>query len=909
MKNRIVIVLISLLIVNASIYISCEKEVTKPHKVTDETYDGKITEFIPTYEEQGTIDSEGGIVEITSSSSPIKGAFVEIPIGALSSNADIKIEQSSNAAPYDENAIVIKMEPAGLEFDVPIKIGLPYDSSVENPDDLQAYYFNKDSMIIEEIPIDSIDYTNRVIIALTDHFSEFYSGKAAVFADIEMVDIDGKIGAKVKLYGKNNAGVNVGFKYGTPLSLDVIASTGFLYAGQAFEEYFNAYGYKLHSTFGISLKEVKLLKDPVVDIKSLFVRRDEVYNNTPNEKQILSLWNRAISGNTKILTTKWITDEDTRQKFYSGEPIVFTFDNYTPDPNKKYYVEVEWATAVHPDGFFISRLTPLYKFTNYDERKTFSELITYNADDDNNGLDDVFQEAVETTIPTVSTSSITDITTNSATCGGNVTSDGGATVTARGVCWSTSSNPTISNSHTSDGSGAGTYSSSITGLSSNTTYYVRAYATNINGTSYGSQKSFTTKIPTTAPTVSTSSITDITTNSATGGGNVTSDGGATVTARGVCWSTSSNPTVSNSHTTDGTGTGSFTSSITGLSSNTAYYVRAYATNSNGTSYGNQVSFTTNTPTTTPTVTTSSITDITTNSATGGGNVTSDGGATVTARGVCWSTSQNPTVSNSYTTDGSGTGSFTSSITGLSSNTAYYVRAYATNSEGTAYGDEISFTTQQSSHETGTVTDIDGNVYKTVKIGNQWWMAENLKVSHYRNGDAIPNVTDNTDWSNLATGAYSNYGNDANNAVTYGSLYNWYAVGDSRNIVPEGWHVPSDEEWKRLEMYLGMSQSEADESGYRGTDQGSQLAGNADLWYDGDLVSNAAFGSSGFAVLPGGYRGYDGYFSIMGYGAYFWSSTETSSGYAWRRTLAYGYSDVARSGNNKRGGFSVRCVRD
>ena len=209
----------------------------------------------------------------------------------------------------------------------------------------------------------------------------------------------------------------------------------------------------------------------------------------------------------------------------------------------------------------------------------------------------------------------------------------------------------------------------------------------------------------------------------------------------------------------------------------------------------------------------------------------------------------------------------------------------------------------------TVTDIDGNVYQTVQIGDQVWMAENLKVTHYRNGDAIPNVTSNSEWAGLSTGAYCAYDDNESNADTYGYLYNWYAIDDSRNIAPEGWHVPTDAEWKELEMQLGMSQSEADDTGWRGTNEGSKLAGNAALWHNGDLENNTNFGTSGFNALPGGYRYYGGYYGDMGYGGYFWSSTESGSDDAWSRTLGYGSSEVYRYYSYKPGGFSVCCLRD
>jgi uncharacterized protein (TIGR02145 family) len=206
-----------------------------------------------------------------------------------------------------------------------------------------------------------------------------------------------------------------------------------------------------------------------------------------------------------------------------------------------------------------------------------------------------------------------------------------------------------------------------------------------------------------------------------------------------------------------------------------------------------------------------------------------------------------------------------------------------------------------------VTDIDGNVYRTVIIGDQVWMAENLKVTHYRNGEDIPNVSDDAAWESLTTGAYCEYNNDVNNVATYGRLYNGYAVNDSRNIAPAGWHVATDAEWQQLEMYLGMSQAEADSIGWRGTDEGGKLkeAGTTH-WFS---PNTGATDESGFTALPGSSRNLSGDYGNMGYYALFWSSTELDSNYAWYRQLHYSNSEVYRYFSNNRSGFSVRCVRD
>ena len=290
----------------------------------------------------------------------------------------------------------------------------------------------------------------------------------------------------------------------------------------------------------------------------------------------------------------------------------------------------------------------------------------------------------------LTTSNVTGITINAATTGGNITSSGGADITARGVCWGTSRNPVVTGSKTTDGKGTGSFSSSITGLTPNTQYYVRAYATNSVGTAYGNEVSFTTS-EIVVPTLTTTAASAILLTTATSGGNITNDGGASVTARGVCFATTANPDITGTITSDGTGTGVFTSSLTGLTPATMYYARAYATNSAGTAYGNEITFTT-ASIVAPTLTTVDISAITLTSAASGGVITSDGGAAVTARGVCWATTTGPTTSNNITTDGNGTGTFASAITGLTAGTTYYVRAYATNSIGTSYGNELTFET-------------------------------------------------------------------------------------------------------------------------------------------------------------------------------------------------------------------------
>jgi uncharacterized protein (TIGR02145 family) len=199
----------------------------------------------------------------------------------------------------------------------------------------------------------------------------------------------------------------------------------------------------------------------------------------------------------------------------------------------------------------------------------------------------------------------------------------------------------------------------------------------------------------------------------------------------------------------------------------------------------------------------------------------------------------------------------------------------------------------------TVTDIDGNAYKTVTIGNQVWMAENLKVTHYRNGNAIPLVTDNTAWNALITGAYSYYNNDTNNIAVYGCLYNWYAIIDSNNICPKGWHIPSDSEWMELVTYLGGTRAAGGKMKEAGTKH----------WAD---PNEGATNEIGFTALPGGLRGNGGAFwsgDIDGGIAGWWSSTvEGNNTYGWM--VHYSNAKIMRSqSHSNANGLSIRCIKD
>jgi len=422
-----------------------------------------------------------------------------------------------------------------------------------------------------------------------------------------------------------------------------------------------------------------------------------------------------------------------------------------------------------------------------------------------------------------------------------------------------------------------------------------------DGTNWKELSSIT--VTSSAPLLTTTNVTPLTllATSCTINCNISSIGSSAITQSGVRYSTSPffDSNLGNVVLTPSpAGVGNFSVNLTGLAQKRTYYARAFATNSQGTALGNIITFTTPSLTATPSITSDPVTNIAQTTAVGGGNVTLPGGTALTAVGLCWNTSPNPTTANNTFSAPVNLGVFTYSFTGLTANTTYYVRAYATNSNGTNYGNEVVFSTASL---VTTVNDNDGNTYNTVQIGTQTWMKENLKTTKYNDGSNIDNITDLNVWKTQTTGAYCWYNNNTSNKDAYGALYNYYVVADPRNVCPTGWHVPTNIEWLALSNYLG----------------GEKVAGGK-LKEVGTIYWNepntGADNSSGFTARPGGEIYYDDFnntimFNGKGDYAMFWGSTMYDVTYIWNVYIEAYATSLIQSQNFKNGGISIRCIKD
>lgn len=408
-------------------------------------------------------------------------------------------------------------------------------------------------------------------------------------------------------------------------------------------------------------------------------------------------------------------------------------------------------------------------------------------------------------LPKVSMVFLDKIDVNSAQVSFNLTSQGSSPVTEMGFYYGSTpfTMPTYGSAEHKYSIGHSTdcLVFNMTGLAEGTSYYVCAYATNSSGTIYGVTRSFTTKTSS-IPSVSTVSISNVSYSSAIVNGHVTSDGGVNVAERGVCWNTTGNPTVSNSKKVSGSGIGSFSVSISGLNEETTYYARAYAVNSKGTAYGEQVSFTTLKTIYLPTVTTGTVSNVSYTTATISCSVTNDGGAMVTERGICWAITSNPSINNNKQPSESGTGSFSVSLSDLNEGTTYYACAYATNSKGTAYGEIVTFTTKTNSGNP--VNTIEGAIQAAFSVSD-------TKKVYFSQGNLQYQASTGT-WR-FAEHQYDMIGNaNSNISSTYSGWIDLFGWGTS------GWNNGAN-------AYQPYSTSTEDSDYYLGGDYNNDLTGN------------------------------------------------------------------------------------
>lgn len=560
-------------------------------------------------------------------------------------------------------------------------------------------------------------------------------------------------------------------------------------------------------------------------------------------------------------------------------------------------------------------------------------------------------------LPDVVTNEVTGITTTTATAGGEIISDGGSTITECGVCWSTEGEPTVNGDHATANATTGAFTVSLTELAQNTTYYIRAYATNEAGTGYGDVLTFTTEeeIVITAPTVATAEVTDITNNSAVVGGQITSAGNGTISESGICYKTGNEDWICVAlEATENT----FSTTLTDLTPNTTYIVRAYATNEEGTGYGEEVSFTTEEEIviTVPTVTTNAVTDITTNSALVGGAITSDGNGTVTESGICYKTGNGEWA---CATIAATNNTFSMTLTGLTANTTYTVRAYATNEEGTGYGEELNFTTLE---EVPAIPEGAINGLFTINAnGDQVYFSQgNLQYQASTNiwqfakhqydyvGIANSNISETySGWIDLFSWGASGYAHGANtyqpwdtstinsNHYAYGAYTNnlydgngsadwgYNAIANGGNIENSGWRTLTQPEWTYVidtrSTTSGIRCAKAKVNGVNG------MILLPDNWTASIYALNDANGGSygsniitaadwtnileanGAVFLPAAGFRWGTQVTVPGNYGFYWSSSYNNSDYAYDVIIAntYFYSDGYEM---RYSGLSVRLVR-
>jgi uncharacterized protein (TIGR02145 family) len=420
------------------------------------------------------------------------------------------------------------------------------------------------------------------------------------------------------------------------------------------------------------------------------------------------------------------------------------------------------------------------------------------------------------------------------------------------------------------------------------------------------------------PVVETQGVSNIGLSSITVIGTLVEPGSGGASQHGFSWSLAPAPSIGRDSSVrlgPRADAGEFTHDITGLEQNTTYYLRAYAVNEAGVGYGKDMKVKTDRELTVPLVVTNGVHTVTEYSAIVGGVVRDDGGSEITSYGVCWDTLPDPDIEGNHKAFSEGTGPYSTSITNLELSTRYYVRAFAINKTGLGYGNEVVFRTNDTP-----LTDIDGNVYPTVKIGEQVWMAKNLEVTRYADGTPIPYIPEDEWWDSLRVDekGFCYYMNSTRNLDTYGALYSWSAAVNGQDsidpevqpiqgVCPDGWRLPSDGDWKKLELYLGMSPQETDHKSWRGRIGGKLKSTGIDHWL---MPNEGATNETRFSALPAGDRFPRGEYFNLRYSTFYWTSSSYDEEYAWARGLGYLFDSVYRGHQDaKNFGFSVRCVKE
>lgn len=508
-------------------------------------------------------------------------------------------------------------------------------------------------------------------------------------------------------------------------------------------------------------------------------------------------------------------------------------------------------------------------------------------------------------LPEVKTFNAIDISGISAILRGEVLNDGGSEVTEYGIYWGKHHIPQHWGEKLVTGNGTGEFSVQINGLAENTRYFFIAYAVNEKGRSVGERLSFITSPS--VPEVKTLQVLGITSSSALLRGEVTDNGGDEVTERGVFWSTEPEPQETGEKMVIGKGSGEFSETIYGLEDETRYYIKAYAVNKKGMGSGEEKSFT---ALDLPIISTTPPENVKATSAVAGGTVHESGGSPVSGYGIYLSTKPSARETGDRIPAGEGTGEFTIELENLNPDTKYYYTAYSTNSNGTSSGMEYSFKTWA---YVSTVRDVDGNSYETRVIGEQKWMTENLAVSRYNNGTGIELVSEGDEqWITSSQGYYGVYNDEGGNESVFGYLYNWYVTENEHNICPEGWRVPSEEDWQELESHLGLDDFEIELLEFRGSDHGGMLkdTGTVNMqtgfWHPPNTM---ATNETGFTALPAGYRDRKGDSYLQNYYGNWWSSTTAEEGTAWFRFLSNSSGQIGRHYSSKRNGYSIRCIKE